>query len=154
ERARADFARAFELFQDQLTKQKATLDPDDAQTLETMCHLIITGAKTGNLDRVQPVLVDLLERLNKKDGEAVPDDLASLLTSLSQTLIEAGKQEDAVALEELVLKKRIATLGPDHPGTFGSKNDLAFAYFYADRVQDAIALLEPALKKMKTKLGA
>jgi serine/threonine protein kinase/regulator of sirC expression with transglutaminase-like and TPR domain len=110
ERARADLVRAFELYQQQLTKEKATLGPEDAPT-ETMCHLVITGAKTGNLDRAQPVLVDMLARINNKDGEAVHHNS---LAQLGKTLLDVQKYTEA----ELILRQCLAIREKKMPGNW------------------------------------
>jgi serine/threonine protein kinase len=44
-------------------------------------------------------------------------------------------------------------LGPDHPDTLGSRNNLALAYRDARRIAEAIALLEATLKQSEAKLG-
>jgi serine/threonine protein kinase/Tfp pilus assembly protein PilF len=100
EKARADLVRAFELYQEDLAKQEAKLGPEDAETLETMCHLVITGAKTGNYDRVQPVLCDLLERA-KQAGY-----VADWLTVLGNTLQDIGKLDEADRLLRDLLERR------------------------------------------------
>ena len=46
-----------------------------------------------------------------------------------------------------------AKLGPDHPHTLASRNNLAAAYFAAGRYAEAIALHEATLKLMESKLG-
>jgi serine/threonine protein kinase/tetratricopeptide (TPR) repeat protein len=44
-------------------------------------------------------------------------------------------------------------LGPDHPDTLATRNNLAVAYFAAGRMSDAIALHEETLKLRTSKLG-
>ena len=44
-------------------------------------------------------------------------------------------------------------LGPDHPDTLDSRNNLAMAYLDADRVDEAIAAFEENVKLEETKLG-
>jgi tetratricopeptide (TPR) repeat protein len=101
ERARVDLERAFELYQQELAKQKARLVPDDALTLETMCHLIETGTKVGNFDRAEPVLFDLLARLKNKEGPGVHH---GWLSRMGLTLLESGKY----AAAEPVLRESLA----------------------------------------------
>ena len=45
------------------------------------------------------------------------------------------------------------SLGPDHPKTLESRNNLAVAYYAAGRLSEAIALFEATLKTAETKLG-
>jgi serine/threonine protein kinase/tetratricopeptide (TPR) repeat protein len=44
-------------------------------------------------------------------------------------------------------------LGPDHPDTLNSRNNLAMAYLDAGRTAEAIALLEPTLARKESKFG-
>jgi tetratricopeptide (TPR) repeat protein len=88
ERARVDWERAFELYQQDLAEEKARLGPDRAETVETMLHLVETGTKVGNFDRAEPVLFDLLARLKKKDSPGVSH---GWLGQLGQTLLESQK---------------------------------------------------------------
>ena len=46
-----------------------------------------------------------------------------------------------------------AKLGPDHPDTLKTLNNIAIAYMYAGRLPEAIALFEGTLKVFETKLG-
>ena len=55
-------------------------------------------------------------------------------------------QPEAIALHEATLKLRESKLGPDHPDTLQSRNNLAIAYSPAGRMSEAIALLEATLK--------
>ena len=49
---------------------------------------------------------------------------------------------------------RKAKLGPDHPDTLSSMNNLALAYKAAGRLSDALPLHEETLKLRKAKLGS
>jgi hypothetical protein len=51
------------------------------------------------------------------------------------------------------LEKRKAKLGPDHPDTLTSMNDLAMAYLAVGKQDLALPLFEETLKHMKAKLG-
>ena len=61
--------------------------------------------------------------------------------------------EKALPLLEEMLKLRKAKLGPEHPDTLESLNDLAEAYSDAGKLDLAIPLFEEALKLWKAKLG-
>ena len=58
----------------------------------------------------------------------------------------AGRIPEAIALHEATLKLREAKLGPDHPDTLGSRNNLATGLQDAGRLGEAIALYEATLK--------
>jgi hypothetical protein len=56
-------------------------------------------------------------------------------------------------LHEQVLAARERMLGPDHPDTLSSRNNLAVAYRAAGRVADAVALHEQVLAARERLLG-
>jgi tetratricopeptide (TPR) repeat protein len=65
-----------------------------------------------------------------------------------------GRHSEALLLREETLKLRKAKLGPDHPDTLKSMNDLAYSYYTVGRHPEAMTLLEETLKLRKDKLGA
>ena len=66
----------------------------------------------------------------------------------------AGKLDQALPLFEETLKLRKAKLGPDHPDTLASMNNLAGSYAALGRHSEALPLYEETLKLTKAKLGA
>ncbi len=56
-------------------------------------------------------------------------------------------------MHEATLKQRESKLGPDHPDTLTSRNNLAVAYHAAGRTDDAIKMHEATLKLRESKLG-
>ena len=60
--------------------------------------------------------------------------------------LAAGRIAEAITLHEATLKLREAKLGPDHPDTLTSRNNLAAAYLAAGRTAEAITLFEATLK--------
>ena len=54
---------------------------------------------------------------------------------------------------EQVLADRARVLGPDHPDTLGSRNNLANAYRAAGRIEQAIALHQQVLADQERILG-
>jgi tetratricopeptide (TPR) repeat protein len=68
---------------------------------------------------------------------------------------EKARQDQAqlIELAEQWREKQNAKLGPDHPDTLLSMNNLACAYLDAGRLAEAIALHEQTLKRAKAKLG-
>ena len=65
----------------------------------------------------------------------------------------AGKLTEAIALFERVRDARIAKLGPDHPDTLTTLNNLALAYRDAGKLTEAIALFERVRDAQIAKLG-
>jgi hypothetical protein len=58
-----------------------------------------------------------------------------------------------VALHEQVLAAYERVLGPDHPSTLGSRNNLANAYRAAGRTEEAVTLHEQVLAVRQRVLG-
>ena len=56
-------------------------------------------------------------------------------------------------LYEEVLKLKKAKLGPNHPGTLMTMNNLAGAYLSSGRTDEAVQLQEEAFNRMKSTLG-
>ena len=65
----------------------------------------------------------------------------------------AGRTNEAIALEELVLAQRVEVLGDTHPDTLTSRNNLASSYQSAGRTNEAIALKEQVLAQRVEVLG-
>jgi tetratricopeptide (TPR) repeat protein len=64
-----------------------------------------------------------------------------------------GKFPEAIALYERVRDARIAKLGPDHPGTLTTLNNLAATYWQAKQLDKSVPLFEDVLKRKEAKLG-
>ncbi len=67
---------------------------------------------------------------------------------------EAGRWDRAIPLFERTLAAQTARLGPDHPNTLLTQNNLAPAYQAVGQIDRAIALLEQTLAGRTAKLGA
>ena len=65
----------------------------------------------------------------------------------------AGRAAEAIGLHERTLADYERVLGPDHPGTLTSRNNLALAYLAAGRAAEAIALHERTLADCERVLG-
>ena len=70
-----------------------------------------------------------------------------------QQLSTLGRHADALKLREETLALRKAKLGPDHPDTLLSMNNLANSYAALGRHADALKLHEETLALRKAKLG-
>jgi hypothetical protein len=57
----------------------------------------------------------------------------------------AGRTAEAIRLHKGTLKLREARLGPDHPATLDTRNNLAHAYWATGRTAEAIRLDEGTL---------
>jgi tetratricopeptide (TPR) repeat protein len=61
---------------------------------------------------------------------------------------------EAIAILQPLLAERERILGPEHPDTMTTRNNLAYAYQNAGRVPEAIAIYEPLLADRERILGA
>jgi hypothetical protein len=67
--------------------------------------------------------------------------------------VAAGRAAEAIGLHERTLADRERVLGPDHPDTLQSRNNLATAYQDAGRAAEAIPLHERTLADLERVLG-
>jgi tetratricopeptide (TPR) repeat protein len=106
-----------------------------------------------------PLRAQLGERLDQAaallEGEAVGDPLAvaGLQDVLGQTLRNLGYPARAIPLHTKALRTFETQLGPDHPDTLSSMNNLASAYQDAGQLDKAVSLFEQTLERRKAKLG-
>jgi tetratricopeptide (TPR) repeat protein len=107
-------------------------------------------------DGRQVKVVDVLDRaVEKLDKEFTgsPATKGALLNALGQTYVGLGLHDKAIETLGKAHSVREAMLGPDHPDTLESRNDLAVAYDDAGRTSEAIRLNEETLALRERKLG-
>ena len=80
-------------------------------------------------------------------------DFAALLATTLWNATDLGMPQLALTLADSVTRAG-DTLGPDHPSTLASRNNLAGAYRDAGRLDEAITLFEQNLKDFEDLLGA
>jgi hypothetical protein len=78
---------------------------------------------------------------------------AAVRDVLGTTYYHLGERNLAIREYGYAFERLKAHLGPDHPGTLASMNNLANAYQGAGQLERALPLLEQALAKMKEQLG-
>ena len=108
-------------------------------------------------DGRQVKVADLLDRAAEKldrgfSGTQVTK--GTLLDALAETYFGLGLNDKAVATHTKARAVRETALGPDHPETLASRNNLAEAFRGAGRSAEAIALHEETLKLKESRLGA
>jgi tetratricopeptide (TPR) repeat protein len=84
---------------------------------------------------------------------ASPRIKGELLNALGETFYGLGLPAQAAEMLEKARAVRQTSLGPDHPNTLASQNNLAAAYLAAGRTAEVIPLLETTLKLLESKLG-
>ena len=94
----------------------------------------------------------LRDNLNKAirelDGAAIGDPLivAAMQEKLGTSLVGLGETVDAIAVLKRSTETRKARLGPDHPDSLSSMENLAMAYLFAGKLDLAVPLLEETLE--------
>ncbi|OLO77310.1 tetratricopeptide repeat protein [Actinomyces oris] len=79
-------------------------------------------------------------------------DFVALLATTIRNAADLGMPQLALTLTDSVTRAG-DTLGPDHPSTLTSRNNLAYAYQAAGRLDEAIALFEQTLEDRTRILG-
>ena len=107
----------------------------------------------------KPLSAVLGERLDQAtaeiEGEAIGDPLAvaRMQMTLGSLQLGLGYPERAIALFTKARATFTAELGPDHPDTLTSMNNLAISYHDAGQIDRALKLHEETLALRKAKLG-
>jgi tetratricopeptide (TPR) repeat protein/tRNA A-37 threonylcarbamoyl transferase component Bud32 len=103
--------------------------------------------------------VKVADVLNRAVGELdeittwSPATKGALLDALGQTYFGLGLNDKAIATHETARALRETSLGPDHPDTLVTRNNLAYAYRAAGKTAAAIRLHEETLRLQEAKLG-
>jgi serine/threonine protein kinase len=107
-------------------------------------------------DGRQVKVADVLDRAAEKLDAVFTGTAATrgaLLDAVGSTYHGLGLYDKAEATHAKAGAAREAALGPDHPDTLTSRNNLALAYLAAGRTAEAIRLHEATLALCESKLG-
>jgi tetratricopeptide (TPR) repeat protein len=98
---------------------------------------------------------NLKQAVEQLEGSAIGDPLvvAEMQNTLGLSLLGLGETHLAITLFERALTTRKAQLGPEHPDTLTSMNNLASAYMDDGRLDDALRLRKETLELFKARLG-
>jgi tetratricopeptide (TPR) repeat protein len=112
--------------------------------------------RTGGPSLKQQLSARLEQAAAQLDGEAIgdPRTVADLQDVLGVTLRELGKTSQAIALLRKVHATRKAILGPDHPDTLATANNLAVCYYDDGNPELALPLFQETFDLTKAKRGA
>jgi serine/threonine protein kinase len=108
------------------------------------------------IDGRQVKVADVLDRAGERLERSFAGSQATrgaMLEALGATYRGLGLYDKAVSLHSRALAAREAALGPDHPDTISSRNNLANAYAADGRAAEAIALHQTTLKWMESKFS-
>jgi serine/threonine protein kinase len=137
-------AQAVQALGQALALRRATLGPDDPQTLDSMHGLVVACCRSSQFREALPLAEEALARRSAVLGAD------HLLTLRSQTCLavaydETGRKEDAFRLIEDVFQRRKATLGPDHSETVGALWNLLDGFRVTNRPEDGIRVCREML---------
>ena len=102
-------------------------------------------------------VVDVLDRAAEQLDREFAGSKATkgaLLNALGLTYRGLGLYDRAEKAHTKARAVRESALGPDHPDTLQSRNNLAVAYVATGRAAEAVRLHEGTLKLLETRLGA
>jgi serine/threonine protein kinase/tetratricopeptide (TPR) repeat protein len=172
ERARQDEATQRAIAEAQKVKAEQAAEAEKAARTQAQKRLsqiekanAILGSIFDNLDPreiaqaqrpLQAILVEKLDQaVAQLEGEAIGDSLvvAEMQTRFGFSLMGLGAFDKAIVLQEKALATHRAELGPDHPKTLRSMNNLAGAYQFAGKPDRALPLLDATLKGCQARFG-
>jgi eukaryotic-like serine/threonine-protein kinase len=133
-----------------------------AQTdMGTQADALLKAGHSSSGAKLNPTIRELLDRAAQ---ELAPDKIeesfpkqpliqAELLQTIGNTYRGIGEYQPAIDFLIRSEALRRQQLGPEHPDTLTSMNNLALAYYDAGKRDLALALFEETLKLRKAKLG-
>lgn len=122
---------------------KAIFGNDHPSTFSTAAALACTYYEMGEWARAEPEFVYLSGVSEHLFGVRHPETL-SLKANTAMALKRLGKLDDSLALEELITKECLETLGPESTMTWRIVSNLAQSYI----AQNQFELAEKALKSL------
>jgi len=142
---------AIEMHAATLKLTTSKLGPDHLDTLRTQANLGVNYRDAGRPAEGVRLMAEALERAKGRDDALAA--LAFVPPQLGAIYEAAGRTAEAISMRELTLRLCMSRLGPDHPDTLTSRNDLAASYWKAGRLDRSVPLFEQTLKLSTAKLG-
>jgi tetratricopeptide (TPR) repeat protein len=159
ERDRANKESALRQKAEQAEEQAKHSAEDTSAVLDfVQTHVLAAGrpeSQAGGLG-VKTTIREAVDAAEPKIAGAFHDRPlveAAVRHTLGYTYTYLRESEAAMAQHQRVLELRSKYLGPDHPDTLISMNNLAVAYVTAGQPRKAVPLLEQTLAKKKELLG-
>jgi eukaryotic-like serine/threonine-protein kinase len=121
-------------------------------TLAAEANLAQTWLSLGDTDRALKLMVETLDR---RKALFPPGDIqiADGMNMLACAYAAAGKHEQAAPLVEEAWKAFRQDLGPDHPKTLTSAQNLCIFLMQLGRAEQALPILNEILEQRQVKLG-
>ncbi len=150
----AEINQSVDLFRAVLADQIEHLGPSNLDTINTMVNLAAVYQRQGRYSEA----IDTYENALRLSNQIEDHNNTALLRfriedGLAGVYMSMGNIVQAVPLYEQTLAARLRVLGPDHPDTLTSRNNLALAYQWTGDVNRAIPLYEQTLADSDRVLG-
>ena len=121
-----NYNEAVSLLTEVISRSKVLPGPDIPRfVLTAEGNLASALANLGRLEEAKDLLDHVTSELSALAGEGDPDSLAAD-SQLAQVLWQIGEIGAAASVERRVVDGRRRVLGPDHPDTLRSRNNLAY----------------------------
>jgi eukaryotic-like serine/threonine-protein kinase len=143
---------ALDLAQQAADRARATFGPDDPSTFSAELGYGRDLTVSGDYDKAEAVLKDVIERQTRVLGPDHPATLNSRFF-MSDLYLEAGDYNKAIAALTPLIAQETQVLGADDPETIESRNYLATAYAKQGRNADASAQFAELWKFAQHNLG-
>jgi tetratricopeptide (TPR) repeat protein len=111
-----------------------------------------TATALGLTGEAVPILEKARENFPGGGSTDDPETL-SVMLDLARAYFDAGSRTKAIALNEDVVRRRIALQGEDHPDTLTARSNLAIMYDAADRGEEALVMREDVWRRRERVLG-
>jgi len=108
------------------------------------------------LDGREITIAEVLDRASeelKERDDLIPRAKASILNAIGLSYAGLGLLQEELAIHRRALELRLEALGPDHPETLISQNNVARALLTTGRIDEAIERFEHTLEQRLTILG-
>jgi hypothetical protein len=145
---------------EKIAKEAEAAERKQAEAAANLLESVFRGLdpnaeEKGGLPLVEQLVAQLDVAAASLDVEYAGQPLvrAKLRDTMGTTQRGLGEAGKAVALHEQALAEFRQHVGPDHPDTLTSMNNLAESYLEAGQLDNALPLSEGTLEKRKAKLG-
>jgi tetratricopeptide (TPR) repeat protein len=135
---------AIDLFQRAISCSQALLGPSHPHTMACAHNLASVLLATGQIDKAEPILADLLPAFERAFGENHPN-VAGCLNELGECARRTGRYTDAAQLYRRAIEILEGSYGTDHPVLASSLSNLGLTLGSLGLAAEAETLFTRAL---------
>lgn len=141
------YAEGEALYSDLVEKERRALGESDGETLSAKFGLARMQYLEGKYDKAEAVARQLLDARERAAQEDIETTAAMVLLAGIET--ERHKHDEAEALFRKAMDIQRRTLGPEHPDTLKTMNDLSLLYQELKRYGEAEVLQNQAIEVLR-----